>query len=339
MKETYTNDSHSQKEALINEFKGNLFEYLVGSQMASALGLESRFIQSFGGELRVRLSEYESWLRQNDPELVGQLPNLALETSRKILSYFPTSGIQNVLVMGKVGAGGGNERFKEADLLLLYEGEKVIPVSLKLCKANSFVNTKSAGVKSFIKKYFGTFEESFEKQEELDQIVQMSFLDMANQMYELVGLRFAGGFDGQWVDSGHPELPGQLEPGMNQVVVKSYRPVIAKVREILLEFFGKNEKLFLHCLKPLCGFGQDNMTQVTCFHSSSKEGRYQTHSIHISDEKSSVLNADDVHFPEENREISSFEISLGKLILQIRIKPMNKFTVPAHKINCSVKKR
>ena len=34
---------------------------------------------------------------------------------------------------------------------------------------------------------------------------------------------------------------------------------------------------------------------------------------------------------------SSFEIFLEDFILQIRIKPMNKFIVPAHKVNCSVR--
>ena len=36
--------------------------------------------------------------------------------------------------------------------------------------------------------------------------------------------------------------------------------------------------------------------------------------------------------------LSSFEIGLESLTLQIRVKPMNIFTVPAMKVNCSVKK-
>ena len=43
-------------------------------------------------------------------------------------------------------------------------------------------------------------------------------------------------------------------------------------------------------------------------------------------------------FRMDDKEKSSFEISLSKILLQIRCKPMNKFTVPGLKINCSIKK-
>ena len=45
----------------------------------------------------------------------------------------------------------------------------------------------------------------------------------------------------------------------------------------------------------------------------------------------------DVQFGELKPGISSFEIVFGKTTLQIRVKPMNKFTAPALKVNCSVK--
>ena len=41
---------------------------------------------------------------------------------------------------------------------------------------------------------------------------------------------------------------------------------------------------------------------------------------------------------ELKRGLSSFEIDFESLTLQIRVKPMNIFTVPAMKVNCSVKK-
>jgi len=87
MKETYLHDSSSQKEALINEFKGNLFEYLVGHSLACLAQVESRFIQSFGGELRSRLSEYESWLRVHDQELIYALPSLRESVQKNFLMF------------------------------------------------------------------------------------------------------------------------------------------------------------------------------------------------------------------------------------------------------------
>ncbi|TNE98609.1 MAG: hypothetical protein EP326_09540 [Deltaproteobacteria bacterium] len=337
MKQTYFNDSSSQKEALINEFKGNLFEYLLGHSMARKRGIESRFIQSFGGELRSRLSEYESWLRVHDQELIYALPTLAEACSAKLDQLLGDTKIQNILVMGKIGSAGGNDHFKEADLLILSEDEKVIPVSLKLCKAHSFVNTKSAGVKSFIEKYFTPFRRALEFQTELNQRVELSFLSMAKTLHDMAGLNYQNGFDQRWKDAGLPELPGQLEKEMNAVVVESYRPVIAKIREILLIFHKEDPVLFQRCLRPLLGFGKQGLVQLTCYHQVKDGKKYQLYSIDMSSGENLENDMTDCIFEQENPDISSFQINCGEVSLQIRVKPMNKFTSMAHKINCSIK--
>ena len=337
MKETYLHDSSSQKEALINEFKGNLFEYLVGRSLACRVGVESRFIQSFGGELRRRLVEYESWIRVHDQDLVYSLPSLAKECSEKLLQTLNDVCIHNVLVMGKIGAAGGNDHFKEADLLILTEKEKVIPVSLKLYKANSFVNTKSAGVKSFIEKYFSSFRTAQNRQAQLNERVGLSFNNMAKQLYDLAGLTYTEGFDKNWINEGLPELPGQLNNEMNAVVVKSYRPVIAMIRNIMLEFHAEDPDLFVKCLHPLMGLGKKGMIQLTCSHQQKEGKKYQLHSVDVIDETEKSAKMTECIFDQANPEISSFQLSFSSMKLQIRVKPMNKFTSMAHKINCSIK--
>ena len=107
----------SQNEALINEFKGNLFEYLVASHLAKSFQIESRFITSFGGAIKEQLSAYESWLRKNDPVLTQKLPILAKQTALELQSSLPKE-IDNVIVMGKSAGGSHNDSYKEADLVI-----------------------------------------------------------------------------------------------------------------------------------------------------------------------------------------------------------------------------
>ena len=46
---------------------------------------------------------------------------------------------------------------------------------------------------------------------------------------------------------------------------------------------------------------------------------------------------EDLFFHPLKKEVSSFSLGLKDKTLQIRVKPMNKFTVSALKVNCSVK--
>lgn len=338
MKQSYLHDSSSQKEALINEFKGNLFEYLLGHSLSRKRGVETQFIKSFGGELRARLSEYESWLRVHDQELIFALPNLAETCAEQLHQELGDIDIHNILVMGKIGSAGGNDHFNEADLLILTKNEKVLPISLKLCKAHSFVNTKSAGVKSFIEKYFTPFREAGERQLELNQRVELAFHSMAKTLHDMAELKYENGFGQAWKDAGLPELPGQLDKDMNAVVVESYRPVISMIREFLINLHKQDEKLFIECLKPLLGFGKEGIIQMTCYHQQKEGRKYQFHSLELYQGQSLLNESLSCSFDDQNPEISSFQITCGELSLQIRVKPMNKFTSMAHKINCSIKK-
>ena len=87
-------DTLAQKEALLNELKGNLFEYLVGSFMARNLKIERQFIESFGGEIRSQLTNYETWIRNYEPELLKQLPVLARTMANDLCNVLP-SDVEN----------------------------------------------------------------------------------------------------------------------------------------------------------------------------------------------------------------------------------------------------
>jgi hypothetical protein len=318
----------TEKEALINELKGNLFEYLLALSLSKIHQVEGNFYNSFQGEIKKRLIGYEGILLKNDPFLFKKLPILAQEMAKEINKVLPAK-VDNILVVGK---GAFRFNLKEADLIV-ESGEDLIPLSIKLCKANSFVNTKSAGVKSFIKTYFNRFPKHDLWQRELNVVVDLSFERMARILYEKAGLRYIGGFSKDWYESGFSDLPGKLPLEMRKIVRDFYFEINSKIYDIFIQMEKESSEEFKDCLPPLLGFGDKSIIQATCYHKEVFGEKYFPVKI-------SINRADP---PKEwelgnlKNGLSSFELKIPGRILQIRVKPMNVFTTPAVKINCSTK--
>ena len=89
-------------------------------------------------------------------------------------------------------------------------------------------------------------------------------------------------------------------------------------------------------LLPLVGFSWEEIIQVHCHHKEGAQGqRYQLDKCQVFDsglDKKEAMRIGDV-IPGG----ASFEVFWGPLRLQIRVKPMNVFTVPGLKMNCPVK--
>ena len=337
MREYQPIDTHAQKEALINEFKGNLFEYLVGQLLSRHYKVEGDFTRSFGGDIRSQLTEYDHWLRVNEPDLIKKLPMLAKEVVSRLINFLPES-IDKVLVIGKSVATSHSKQWAEADLLLQADSA-VYPISLKLCKNQAFVNTKSAGVKSFISQYFNPFEQSSFLQDKVNEGVESRFLLMAQDLHERVGMEFFGRFDHRWSDGGHSELPGQIPKDLNTVVVQTYYECIRDIYDSLVSLIETDKKLFSSCILPLMGVSDKEIIQVTCFHKEIKGDKYNFADIHVISGKDLSKNINEIKLLPLKESISSFEIEVSNLRLQIRIKPMNKFTSAAFKVNCSIKEK
>jgi len=331
----------SQKEAAINEFKGNLFEFLVGSWLSRKYNREAHFLKGFGGPLRTQLVTYEKHLREYDPELVKRLPVLARETAEEAFSVLPKDIFQ-IFVVGKCPEFKKRENLKEADLLVLTADGQEHLLSLKLCKARAFVNTKSGGVRSFIGKYFSEFQEALSSQQRISQFVEQSFLQMSYQLYEKAGLTFEGKFGNEWEEAGKSSLPGQLPKDDLSFVQGHYHRVIQEFYNAFMDFFKKDKEKFKKALFPLLGMGLENIIQVTCYHGEQsfkgEKERYQLREIDIVTNRELSHELENIRIEELKEGLSSFEIKLKTLVLQIRVKPMNIFTVPAMKVNCSVKK-
>lgn len=318
----------TKKEALFNEVKGSLFEYLVAKKFALASGEELEFHQSLDPNYLTVLSQQDRMVRSFYPEMLPFLISVAEQTTDSIIDFLKGKP-RSPRLMGKFINSSLASELNEADLLVDV-GHETLPISLKLNKKNAFVNTKSGGIKSFFTQYFSFLPRDF--QESFNQLVDVEFNRMASELHVLEDLDYGGTFS-EWVKAGHSELPGELSSEA-RLILKSYYARLAKeMHSILTKAYELDPGDFGRSLAPLMGFGNARILQVVCFHDFNKSHEAQIE-IHPFEEVSSELqNATIFEFGET----SSVEMAIGHWVLQIRIKPMNKFTTTAIKINCSVK--
>jgi hypothetical protein len=332
VKEFRVFENLSQQEAIINEFKGNLFEYLVGQELSKHYNLERNFLLSLDRELLEQLKSYESWLRKNNPKLILKLPSLAKELANRLLLKCPET-ISNVYVVGKINDKTFQQKWKEADILLEKKDGDYQGVSIKLCKHKAYVNTKSAGVKSFLQKYFNSFDTALFWQDQLSTRVDKSFDDMARTLYHMAGLDYISGFDQAWSNSGYSELPGQLTSNMKNIVYKTYHDVIEVIFHAFQDFYSKDYSLFIKCINPLLGHSSSQILQGICYHENYELKEIKTVNFNGLQDEMVKIKIDPLLQGK-----SSFSLSSNGMEFQVRVKPMNKFTTPGFKINCSVRR-
>jgi len=347
-------ENNEQKEALFNEYKGNLFEYLVADELARQLSLSAFFYQNLSPELLERLKIYQETLLSYDAELYKKLPLLAksfIQDLFQSLSYeekTKLSGYQALYVLGKLQANSGTRLWDEADLLLRTTNTETnvqtldeLPISLKLSKKGSFTNTKSAGIKSFFSNYFKGFLATpaiksislDERQSKFNQFIDTSFDQMTIQLYERNGLHYQGGFGPEWALN-FTELPGLLNPLDHQILIDHYKRLSDYLAIELKELYLLDEFHFKESLLELMGFKSLSSWQWTCYHQDHVYDHFSFYDLEYWREK--LMNAD-LKFGEESTGFGSVNFYFDNFQVQLRIKPMNKFTSKAYKINCSIK--
>lgn len=334
-------DNQIQIESLINECKGNLFEFLVAQNLSRISKSEGDFLLSLPRDFKQRLLFYEETIREFDSELLKNLPNLASEVAKSLVEHPHLSLLDKqkltFAVIGKMVATNDNTIWNETDIVAMYVDssgiEKKQYISLKLTKDHSFTNTKSAGIKSFIDKYFSAYETLASKcQNNLNREVDESFHMMGHKLYSMIDQDFNGSFDGRWSEH-YTELPGELAPEMKEVVYLNYNRVAQKLREFLGELYELDSEKFYLSLHALCGFSNQDLLQVHCVHQNAliKAVEIKSHSDLFANDSA------EIQLMPLGHAASSFDVVFKKFILQIRVKPMNKFTTAAYKINCSIK--
>lgn len=318
----------TKKEALFNEVKGSLFEYLVAKELAVKANAELVFQQSLDRNYLTVLSQQDRMVRQFYPEMLPFLNEASRLTAINLIDYLKAVP-ESPRVVGKFSNSSLSEELHEADLVVNLH-QNSLPISLKLNKKNAYVNTKSGGIKSFFSQYFSFLNPEIQKS--FNQFVDLEFSRMAYELHSLHEMEYAGSFD-QWVKKGFSELPGELGPDERAVLKAYYARIASEMHRIFQIAEKENRDQYILSLLPLMGFGKTDILQVICFHEfpESLMPQIDIHSYH--DVTKDLKNAQLLPFSD----ISSVEFSIGDWSLQVRVKPMNKFTTTAIKINCSVK--
>lgn len=318
-----------RKEALLNEYKGSMFEFLVALSLAREIGSEPEFLSELSPNFFTILEQQENFLRNFYPKLLKALPDLASEVVQNLLSSI---GFQNekylITVAGKSLASDKNSDLAETDLILKSTNSKIL-ISLKLSKANSFVNTKSAGLKSVITRYM-KYDIATKLQDQFVKYCEHEFKVFVGQMCQEANLDFSDNFK-QWEEQGLPVLPGELSGEYREYLLAYYEKVSKKLFNIFSTLLADDSEAFKEGALALMGYGISELYQVTCFYKSNADS-YSMHKCEIS--KSEDFDSSELTLVENK---GNFEVHMPKKILQIRIKPMNKFTQFAYKLNCSIK--
>jgi hypothetical protein len=323
-------NAHDQpnKEALFNEVKGSLFEFLMGRKLSQLSGQELKFIEGLDKNYLNVLSQQDRMVRQFYPEMLTFLNQMTEDSTQALISYLQEAP-HTPQLRGKFINSSLAGEIHEADLIL--ESSKgILPLSLKLNKKNSFVNTKSGGIKSFFLSYFNFIPAQY--QHDFNFMVDQEFSRMSYELHALNDLIYPGNYS-LWIKNNRSELPGELAPEERQVLKGFYSRLAKEMHRILSFGFTQDPEAFRNALPAIMGFSDPEILQLVCFHDFKTQGKSSI-SIHNFNDVKKFLSSVVI---EPFNQTSSVEISLGPWSLQIRIKPMNKFTTTAIKINCSVK--
>ena len=119
-------------------------------------------------------------------------------------------------------------------------------------------------------------------------------------------------------------IPAELK----KIVYLYYSEIASFIHNFFISCYRVDKEKFLNSLLPLLGFSSPDVDQYQLFH--------RRHSA----DYSIFMCADSMHsakvnFPVHLSGCSYFTLEVGTVLLQIRAKPMNIFTAPSLKINCS----
>lgn len=316
----------SSDEALLNELKGSIFEYLVARELARASGVEEDFLVSLGDDYQRLLERQDLMLRECFPHM----PQYLFQWAKKTATHFLAIQSQTITQIRLAGQFSHQKDQGESDFKLWLDGAEM-PVSLKLNKKQGLVNTKSAGVKSFLTQYF---PHALELQERFSQLVEVEHSLLRDELLELMGLPASESWSG-WRERGLSELPGEQTVAVKEILHRYYSRLASQLERDLIQLQQLDAAPFNDGLVRLLGFSHPQLIQLICFHElQSKNPQHCEVLVH--DQQRVRVELSSLRF-RESRETASVEIELKSWLLQIRIKPMNKFTTTAIKINCSVK--
>lgn len=329
--------SDIREQALLNEYKGNLYEYLVGAALSSLYKTESKYILGLTADFRKMLAVQESFIREYYPDLLLDLPVLAKSLAQEIYNKLDLKNESEVLVelVGKVALASHDDRYAEADLVIK-ESSNIYPISIKLSKAHAYVNTKSAGVKSFIAKYFNSkIICPTQTQNDLNIKTEKLIEWLGRELHEAKDLDYSENYE-NWLIAGMPTLPGQLEGETRDIYKTFLHRLNQEIFTAIKTLFDTDKKDFIESSLSLIGFSDKNIIQATTYY-VNQNGRYVLFKNIIDTFEDFKSDLSKIKLGELKTSAANFDIHFKDRILQLRLKAMNKFTSKSYKINCSVK--
>lgn len=314
---------NKSQHALLNDLKGALFEFKVAHFLSKHWQLEDEFLNSIPKMFQTLLAEQERILRVHYPEQLPIIMIHSLHLSELIIKNEPQK-VSKIYLIGELQDQGS-----EGDISYEVAG-KMKWISLKLTKSKSFINTKSAGVKSFIFEYFHVFKTAKNDQEEFNNIIEEEFKLLSFKMEQSLGLKESDDFS-SLKSRGISELPGDLTGQARVLFLEFIRKLKNHLRKVLKSYHQQNPKLFKSCLQLIMGFSHpDQLLGLSLISSMDNVNSKVIAFDECLKQMSSLVWSNSTND-------TSFQIDLKEWKLQIRIKPMNKFTSPSYKVNCSVK--
>jgi len=321
----------SRKEALLNEYKGNLFEFLVSKEISHLFSFEVQFLSQFDQKAFETLTQQEDFIRNFFPEYLEFLPMSAKYCAQKLINVLDVNSCQGVEVVGKMQASKSNqETYSEVDLILKCKSD--INCSLKLSRQSSFVNTKSAGIKSFFEKYF-QYKDISNIQAGFTFDWNLEYEIFARNLHKAIDLEYTQLFE-NWQQNRSEVLPGELNQDLKLILYDFYEKMNEKLSKILQELYHRDKDQFKKSLMPLIGFSKSNIVQVCLFYTKKQQSlTCKEIQVHAWDDVLKALDSELIF--KVNK--TNIEICSMGLTIQIRMKPMNTFIQKGYKVNCSVK--
>jgi hypothetical protein len=316
-----SSESKSQ-DALLNEVKGMMFEFLVASEFSKKFNIEKEFLSSIPLVDITTLNNAQKFLKKNAPDLYNSFNGLA----KKTCDYYCLELNDKITSINLTGRSKQSKTVV-ADIVLV--GDSIHEISLKLNKSGSAINTKSAGLKSWINEYFPV-SNCAEMQNEFNKRLEQAFFQYCVEIHQFYNLEADVNFH-YWREKKLPELPGDL-PAEANLILKNFYHNLARLifQDILV--LKNNKEIFSIGIKKLLGFSSPNIEQLVCFADTSS-GVSRFDKILKIDQKMLDLNSLECEFEDGQ---SYIKIITNEFTQLLRVKPMNNFTTMTYKLNSSV---
>jgi len=347
-----------QNRAILNEYKGVLFEYLSAVEISSRYELSDTLISNIDSKKLYRYSHYEKLILLNEPSWMILIEQAAVKFTDELLMFLKLSKIEKVLNICLQG-NQQSKNDKETDLLLETTSGNYL-LSLKFYKSLSGVNTKSAGIFSLINTYFENYNPKLilTLQNDLCEFTYLNYISFMEEMFQVMNepiipkskmesnkdycLRVNNLFKTYLTKHDISSYPGKLIGEYKESLLKYYAKLSKYIFDIFVKLKNENPVNFKKVIVSLCGFKDASQIQCIVTHDEISESQNDIKiirenvqvSFNSSAELYSSLNSIELI---NHKNTSYFEIKFTNYLLQIRVKPMNTFTTPGIKINCSLK--